>query len=101
DIPVKVTYPDGSEEQTPAKVTVVPTDADDNTPAYGDATTKPGKEVVVPQNGDKDLPEGTKFSVDPKDIPEGWAVTVDPDTGDVTATPGKDVKPGTSVDIPV
>ena len=101
EIPVKVTYPDGSEDQTNAKVSVTPTDADDNNPAYGEASTKPGKDVVVPQTGDKDLPEGTEFSVDPKDIPEGWTVTVDPKTGDVTATPGKDVEPGTSVEIPV
>ncbi|WP_176746779.1 YPDG domain-containing protein, partial [Staphylococcus sp. HMSC065E08] len=47
------------------------------------------------------LPDGTTFSVDPEDVPEGWEVKVDPKTGDVTATPGKDVEPGTSVDIPV
>ncbi|WP_207219317.1 Rib/alpha-like domain-containing protein, partial [Staphylococcus condimenti] len=63
----------------------MPTDADENSPGYGEASTKPGKEVIVPQNGDKHLPVGTKFSVAPKDVPEGWKVTVDPDTGDVTA----------------
>ncbi|WMZ50342.1 hypothetical protein QS413_12810 [Staphylococcus pseudintermedius] len=31
---MKVTYPDGSSEETPAKVTVVPNDAQDNTPGY-------------------------------------------------------------------
>ncbi|MDF0193342.1 YPDG domain-containing protein, partial [Staphylococcus pseudintermedius] len=40
DIPVKVTYPDGSSEETPAKVTVVPNDAQDNTPGYEEGHTK-------------------------------------------------------------
>ncbi|RZH99937.1 hypothetical protein EIG99_12950, partial [Staphylococcus condimenti] len=38
---------------------------------------------------------------DPKVVPEGWEVKVDPKTGDVTATPGQDVEPNTTVDIPV
>uniref|UniRef100_UPI003F579280 YPDG domain-containing protein n=1 Tax=Mammaliicoccus sciuri TaxID=1296 RepID=UPI003F579280 len=110
DIPVTVTYPDGSTEELPVKVVVEKaTDkshADDNTPAYGSkdgvaTPVKPGSETKVPQNGDKELPPGTKFDVPADKVPSGWTVTVDPNTGDITVVPPKDVTPGTQVDIPV
>ncbi|MEB6120206.1 YPDG domain-containing protein, partial [Mammaliicoccus sciuri] len=110
DIPVTVTYPDGSSEVTPAKVVVEKpagkTNADDNTPGYGSkdqgpTPVKPGTEVKIPQTGDKELPPGTKFEVPADKVPSGWTVTVDPKTGDITVVPPKDVTPGTMVDIPV
>ncbi|MFO3694422.1 YPDG domain-containing protein, partial [Staphylococcus felis] len=101
DIPVKVTYPDGSTEETPVKVTVTPNQAQENTPGYEDGSTTPGNPVTVPQTGDEELPPGTKFEVPTDKIPEGWTVTVDPDNGEVTVTPPANAEPGTSVDIPV
>ncbi|EGQ3783505.1 YSIRK-type signal peptide-containing protein, partial [Staphylococcus pseudintermedius] len=65
DIPVKVTYPDGSSEETPAKVTVVPNDAQDNTPGYEEGHTKPNVPVEVPQTKDPNVPPGTTFEIPP------------------------------------
>ena len=114
DIPVTVTYPDGSTEELPVKVVVEkstdkPADksnADDNTPGYGSkdqgpTPVKPGTSTHIPQTGDKELPPGTKFEVPSDKVPSGWTVTVDPNTGDITVVPPKDVTPGTMVDIPV
>ncbi|REI10348.1 YPDG domain-containing protein, partial [Staphylococcus felis] len=81
DIPLKVTYPDGSKEETPVKITVTPNQAQEHTPGYGDGNTTPGNPVTVPQPGDTELPAGTKFEVPPAGIPEGWTETVDPDNG--------------------
>ena len=100
DIPVKVTYPDGSVDNTKVKVTVIPNDAQSNDPGYGDVSTKPGQPVTVPQGGDTDLPPGTTFEVPEGNIPPGYTVTVEPN-GNVTVTPPVDAPPGTSVDIPV
>ncbi|WP_281673345.1 YPDG domain-containing protein [Staphylococcus auricularis] len=100
DIPVKVTYPDGSVDNTKVKVTVIPNDAQSNDPGYGDVSTKPGQPVTVPQVGDTDLPPGTTFEVPEGNIPPGYTVTVEPN-GNVTVTPPVDAPPGTSVDIPV
>ncbi|REI12829.1 cell surface protein, partial [Staphylococcus felis] len=97
----KVTYPDGSTEETPVKVTVTPNQAQENTPGYEDGNTTPGNPVTVPQTGDTELPPGTKFEVPTDKIPEGWTVTVDPDNGEVTVTPPAGAEPGTSVDIPI
>ncbi|MCD8781277.1 YPDG domain-containing protein, partial [Mammaliicoccus sciuri] len=114
DIPVTVTYPDGSSEVTSAKVVVEKpadkpagkTQADDNTPGYssknqGPTTVKPGTSTHIPQTGDKELPPGTKFEIPSDKVPSGWTVTVDPNTGDITVIPPNDVTPGTKVDIPV
>ncbi|PTK00710.1 YPDG domain-containing protein, partial [Mammaliicoccus sciuri] len=114
DIPVTITYPDGSTEVTSAKVVVEKpadkpagkTQADDNSPGYGSknqgpTTVKPGTFTHIPQSGDKELPPGTKFEVPSDKVPSGWTVIVDPNTGDITVIPPKDVTPGTKVDIPV
>ncbi|RTX71686.1 LPXTG cell wall anchor domain-containing protein, partial [Mammaliicoccus sciuri] len=110
EIPVTVTYPDGSTKELPVKVVVEKatenSQADDNSPGYGSkdqgpTPVKPGTEVKIPQTGDKELPPGTKFDVPADKVPSGWTVTVDPKTGDITVVPPKDVTPGTMVDIPV
>lgn len=82
DIPVEITYPDGSKDQGPTPV-------------------KPGTSTHIPQTGDKELPPGTKFEVPSDKVPIGWTVTVNPNTGDITVVPPKNVTPGTKVDIPV
>ncbi|MCJ0907574.1 YPDG domain-containing protein, partial [Mammaliicoccus sciuri] len=103
DIPVEVTYPDKTKDNTTAKVKVVPNDAQDNNPGYSDTptNTKPGKAVKVPQTGDTTLPPGTKFSIPAGGVPTGWTATINPDTGEVTATPPANATPDTIVNIPV
>ena len=62
---VVVTYPDGSKDEVPVKVTVVanPTQADLNTPVAKDQTVKPGDQPSAKDSIGNvgDLPEGTKF----------------------------------------
>ncbi|WP_449449245.1 putative Ig domain-containing protein, partial [Streptococcus suis] len=71
DVPLVVTYPDGSSEETSVKVTVDPTDAQSTTPKYEDASVKPGESVTVENTGDE-LPEGTTVAVkEGTDLPEG------------------------------
>ncbi|WP_158278551.1 YPDG domain-containing protein, partial [Mammaliicoccus vitulinus] len=62
-IPVKVKYPDGSIDDAPVKVSVIPNDAQSNNPTYGDneKTLKPGKTIEIPQTGDNQLPPNTVF----------------------------------------
>ena len=100
NIPVKVTYPDGSSEDAPAKVTVKDTEANQHDPGYEDTTTNPGKPVEVDQTGAPNLPQGTEFEVPKQGIPEGWEATVGED-GKLVVTPSKDIEPGTTEDIPV
>ncbi len=65
DATVVVTYPDGSKDEVPVKVTVVDprTDADKNTPVAKDQTVKPGDQPNAKDSIGNvgDLPEGTKF----------------------------------------
>lgn len=103
DIPVRVTYKDGSSDTTIATVVVVGDQANVHEPRYEQQETKPGvaktsditKDTKVP---DKDLDEKTPYSV-PKDV-KGWTVSVD-DKGVVTATPPKTAKPGDHIDVSV
>lgn len=98
-VTVKVTYPDGTSESKPVKVTVkdVPApktpQADEHDPSYKPGSGKPGQTVKVPQTGDKNLPEGTKFSV-----PGGSPVTVDPNTGEVTVKIPDSAKSGDKIE---
>ena len=78
---IKVTYPDGSKEEVPVKVTVTTPDRDIYTPKYDDGEGKPGGTVELPlkEKDGKTIPEGTKFeSLTP-------GITVD-DKGKVTVT---------------
>ena len=89
---VTVTYPDGSKDEVPVKVTVTDQDKDVYTPKYNDGTGIPGSKVEIPvteENG-KTIPEGTKFeSLTP-------GITVD-DKGKVTVTIPEDKKPGDEI----
>ncbi|REI21171.1 hypothetical protein DOS78_10490, partial [Staphylococcus felis] len=77
------TYPDGSTEETPVKVTVTPNQAQENTPGYEDGTSTPGKPVTAPQPGDTQLLPGTKYEVTTTNIPEGWDIREHPDNVEV------------------
>ncbi|WP_025905844.1 YPDG domain-containing protein [Mammaliicoccus sciuri] len=104
DIPVEITYPDGSKDTATAKVKVVKKDAHEYNPNYdfNPKETKPGKAVDVPQTGDTDLPPGTTYEIpEGANIPEGWTATVNPNTGVVTVTPPANAYPGDKADIPV
>ncbi|WP_239705337.1 MULTISPECIES: YPDG domain-containing protein, partial [unclassified Mammaliicoccus] len=104
DIPVEVTYPDGTKDTATAKVTVVPNEAQGNNPNYGNepVPTKPGVAKNVPQTGDNTLPPGTTYEIpDGAKIPDGWTATVDPNTGVVTVTPPDYSSNGDSANIPV
>ena len=65
DATVVVTYPDGSKDEVPVKVTVKDprTDADKNTPVAKDQTVKPGDQPNAKDSIGNvgDLPEGTTF----------------------------------------
>ncbi|PNZ35680.1 YPDG domain-containing protein, partial [Staphylococcus lutrae] len=85
DVPVTVTYPDGSTDTTTARVTVVPNDAQENTPGYNEGRTKPSMPVTVPQTGDTTIPTGSRYEIPGgSNIPAGWTATIDPNTGAVT-----------------
>ncbi|KWZ72393.1 LPXTG-motif protein cell wall anchor domain protein, partial [Alloscardovia omnicolens] len=92
---VLVTYPDGTTETINTVVTVVdkPKQNTEHDPSYEPGKGKPGETVKVSQTGDKNLPEGTKFSV-----PAGSPVTVDPNTGEVTVKIDDKAKPGTVIE---
>lgn len=88
-IPIVVTYPDGSTDTVYQDVAVVVS-------GLSYAPTKVGdKPVTLPLVSDKEIPAGATFKV--TEVPQGWenAVTVDPKTGALTVTTPKDAKPGT------
>ena len=101
DATVVVTYPDGSTDEVPVKVNVKDDDAASHNPSYDPTSGEAGQPTTVKQTGDKNLPEGTKFHVDPNKVPEGFDVKVDEKTGDVTVTPKAGTKNNTEVTIPV
>ena len=110
-VPVVVTYPDGTKDNTEVTVTVEQPDAPDTKqadefePGYEDGSGKPGEDVTVPapEFKDKDgnpttAPEGTTFT--PGDnVPDG--VTIDENTGEITVTIPEDATPGDKITVPV
>ncbi|WP_165765500.1 G5 domain-containing protein [Corynebacterium hadale] len=100
DVPVTVTYYDGSKDVVYAPFVVRDKQAELYDPGYPAESTTPGKDVtrsITPKN----LPEGSTFSFGMDgDTPitqteeNGWKYSVDPKTGDITVTPPADAKPG-------
>ena len=104
NIPVKVTYSDGTIDETLAKIKVGQAQADSYQPEYTEAEGKAGTEATVSAPNFKDAkgqattkPEGVEFTIG-KDAPTG--ATVDKTTGEVKYTPSID-DAGTVVNIPV
>ncbi|MCJ0953412.1 YPDG domain-containing protein, partial [Mammaliicoccus sciuri] len=106
EIPVEVSYPDGSKDTATAKVKVVPSQAQQNEPAYdtNPKETKPGiavdVPVITPEN--KPLPADTTFKIsEDYTLPNGWTATIDPNTGVVNVTPPANAQVGATAEIPV
>ena len=104
DIPVKVTYSDGTIDETLAKIKVGQAQADSYQPEYTEANGKAGTEATVNAPNFKDgggqettKPEGVEFTLG-KDAPTG--ATVDKTTGEVKYKPSID-DAGTIVNIPI
>ena len=86
-VPVKVTYPDNSADDTTVNVTVTVKPANEiHDPTYSDVTVKQGDEVTAP--APTDVAEGATFEAG-EGVPS-W-ITVNPD-GTVTAKPGLEVE---------
>ena len=95
EVPVVVTYPDGTKDNVDVTVTVEQPDAKDNEkfePEYEGKLVVPGQETKsAPSFTDKDgkgvdVPEGSKFSIGDYKAPEGYVVTIDENTGEITVT---------------
>ena len=98
DIPVTVTYPDGSVDNTTAKVTISKNDADNYNPKYNPAKVNQGGKVEtgVPSYGEGvTAPTGTTYKIpDGTTYPTGVTATVDPNTGNVTVTTSSNTPEG-------
>ena len=100
NIPVTVTYYDGSTDTVYAPFNVKENQKDISEPTYPVESTKPGTEVPRSVNRDG-APDGTTFSFGmdgdkPKteDTVDGWTYKIDPNTGVVSVAPPADSKPG-------
>ncbi|OFR67028.1 hypothetical protein HMPREF2875_07710 [Corynebacterium sp. HMSC078H07] len=100
NVPVTVTYIDGSTDTVFAPFNVKGNQKDISEPTYPVQSTKPGAEVKRSVNRDG-APEGTTFSFGmdgdnprTKDTVDGWTYKIDPKTGEVSVTPPAGSKPG-------
>ena len=107
DATVVVTYPDGSSEEVPVKVTVKdetdgglnPGTIGKETPSWNDGTVPEGGSVTIPNEGGKYDPNaGYTAEVEPND--KGVTATIDPKTGDLTVDAG-DAKYGDTITVTV
>ncbi|OFT77089.1 hypothetical protein HMPREF3104_02995 [Corynebacterium sp. HMSC30G07] len=105
DIPVRVTYKDGSTDFTIATVVAQGAHRQIYEPKYEQKTTKPGEGVASSITEDTKVPErdlatdvSKRYSV--PDTVDGWAVTID-ENGIVTATPPATAKAGDGIQVPV
>lgn len=104
---VTVTYPDGSKDEVPVKVTVQsPDKVLDPEPSYADTIVKAGATTSVkPTNTGDEYPTGTKFAIDPKfTAPQGYTVSINPSTGEISVTvvpAGKDGADAEQITVPV
>ncbi|OFO14130.1 hypothetical protein HMPREF3088_05010 [Corynebacterium sp. HMSC22B11] len=105
DIPVRVTYKDGSKDFTIATVVAQGAQRQIYEPKYEQKTTKPGEGVASSITEDTKIPErdlatepSKRYSV-PETV-DGWTVTID-EAGIVTATPPKTAKAGDGIQVPV
>ena len=106
EVPVQVTYQDGTTATGTAPFVVESTDRDSDqyTPEYENGSGKPGDDVEIKKPTFKDgdgkettPPEGTKFEKG-EGAPEG--VTVNED-GSVKVTIPEGAEPGTKIEVPV
>ncbi|MGJ4070682.1 G5 domain-containing protein [Corynebacterium macclintockiae] len=105
DIPVRVTYKDGSSDKTIATVVVVAEMRQVYEAQYMLQTTTPGGVITSDITDESKIPErdlakdpSQRYKV-PSDV-DGWKVSVD-ENGVVTATAPKDARPGDGVSVPV
>ncbi|WP_316960840.1 Rib/alpha-like domain-containing protein [Staphylococcus simulans] len=100
DVPVTVTYPDGTTDHINVTITVHPQpDADVYNPGYNDVQVNPGESIEIPQVKD-DVPTGTHFEIPSESgIDKDWTVTVNPDTGKITVTVPEDAAEGDLVTV--
>ncbi|PXA76699.1 hypothetical protein DCC24_06570 [Auritidibacter sp. NML100628] len=105
EIPVVVTYPDGSTDEVTVTVTVDEpggggeddTQADTTTPTWENGTVEPGGSVDIPNSGDQ-LPEGS--NVEATTDAEGWKVSAT-DDGTLTVTAPEGAADGDKATIEV
>ncbi|WKD60040.1 YPDG domain-containing protein [Corynebacterium caspium] len=104
EIPVEVTYPDGSKDTVQARVTVAAKFADNLTPAYAEVSGAHGTTAVSKtptftdaQNGTVAAPQGTRYLAQTPDV----NTVVDFETGVVSYKIPADTEAGTTLTIPV
>uniref|UniRef100_UPI003132D23D Rib/alpha-like domain-containing protein n=1 Tax=Staphylococcus simulans TaxID=1286 RepID=UPI003132D23D len=102
DVPVTVTYPDGTKDYINVTITVHPQpDADVYNPGYNDVQVNPGVSIEIPQVKD-DVPTGTRFEIpNESGVDKDWTVTVNPDTGKITVTVPENATEGDVVTVTV